>query len=82
MLTITHPELLGGLVNFPGGLFPIRIPGESALRLIIKCPKEWILAAKLNRGFRIYVAPLMAKGRKSCGMVSAFFDDADEPLTL
>ncbi|TIN00624.1 MAG: hypothetical protein E5Y34_11910 [Mesorhizobium sp.] len=82
MLTITHPELLGGLVNFPGGLFPIRVPGESALRLIIKCPKEWILAAKLNRGFRIYVAPLMANGRKSCGMVSAFFDDADEPLTL
>uniref|UniRef100_A0A9E7ZWC5 NERD domain-containing protein n=1 Tax=Bosea sp. NBC_00436 TaxID=2969620 RepID=A0A9E7ZWC5_9HYPH len=82
MLTITHPELLGGLLKFPGGLFPIRIPGESALRLIIKCPKEWILAAKLNRGFRIYVAPLTAQGLNSCGMVSAFFDDADEPLTL
>lgn len=82
MLTITNPEILQMLINFPGGLFPVRIPQENLLHLIIKCPKEWILAAKMNRGFRFYLAPLMANGLQTHGLVSAFFDDKDEPLTI
>ncbi|PSO13660.1 hypothetical protein FB595_103228 [Sphingobium sp. AEW010] len=82
MLTITHPEIFPELVSFPGGLWPLRLSEEEATRLIIKCPKEYMLAAKVKREFRFYLVPLTADGSSSYGLVTAFFDDHDEPLTF
>ena len=82
MLTVTHPEILPELASLPFGLWPIRIPNEEGLVLIIKCQKEMILTAKIRAGFRFYLTPLNAHGTHTFGLITAFFDDHDEPLTI
>lgn len=39
-----------------------------------------LLAAKMNHGFKIYVVPIDLDGVRTNGLISAFFDDADQPL--
>jgi len=82
MLTVLYPEILPIVQSFPIGLLPISIRGESRPKLIIKAPKEGILAAKVNHGFKIYIAPVTLAGEASAGLVSAFFDNEDEPLVI
>jgi hypothetical protein len=41
-----------------------------------------LLAAKVNGGFKIYVVPLNLAGQDTVGIISAFFDDQDEPLVI
>lgn len=55
---------------------------DGIYRLAIKAPKEFLLAAKMNGGFKIYVLPVHVDGRDAIGLTSAFFDDEDEPLTI
>ena len=82
MLTVLHPELLGAIQNFPVGLcvLPPLSHGDRPI-LIVKALKECILAAQLNRNFKIYL-PSLGDGTAVSGLVTAFFDDADEPLVL
>ena len=48
--------------------------------MAIKLPKEAILSARENQGFNIY---LVRVGQRSClGLVTAFLDDRDEPITI
>ena len=82
MLTVTVPEILPVLADFPYGLFPIRKTADGSLLLIIKCPKEMILTAKILSGFRIYLAPLNINDIHTIGLITAFFDDHDEPLII
>jgi hypothetical protein len=55
---------------------------DGIYRLAIKAPKEFLLAAKMNSGFKMYVLPVVVDGRDAIGLTSAFFDDEDEPLTI
>jgi hypothetical protein len=82
MLSILHPEIIPSIFDFPGGLLPLKLTNGNRSILVVKAPKEWLLAAKSNLGFKIYVAPLLIGGQHTIGLISAFFDDADEPLVL
>lgn len=81
MLTVRHPEVLPLVREYPGGLLPIHFH-DGSVALVLKLFKEYILAARMRRGFRVYLAPTSFLGRRSFGLVTAFFDDLDEPLTL
>lgn len=82
MLSLMHPEVLPDIAAFPGGLQVLRLQDSDRPVLIVKVPKEYILAAKINGGFRIYLTPARIDGQVAWGLVTAFFDDADEPLAL
>lgn len=81
MLSILHPEIIPIIQDYPIGLWPIFDVGDRP-KLIVKAMKEGLLAAKINRGFKIYVCPMTLAGRITIGLISAFFDDEDEPLTI
>lgn len=80
MLAFNHPDITALLLAFPGGLAPIRPDGQ--LSLAMKLSKESLLAIKENGGFSVYVVPYTTQNGPAFGLVSAFFDDADEPLVV
>jgi hypothetical protein len=82
MLTILHPEVLPLVCDVPVGLIALSIPGKSRPVLVVKASKEVMLAAKLNLGFKVYVVPVTLRSGQTAGIISAFFDDDDEPLAL
>lgn len=82
MLTVLHPEVKLVLKQFAGGLLPILLNGDAKLSLIVKTQKEAILAAKLDGGFSFYLPLLQASSGTTTAVISAFFDDADEPLVI
>lgn len=70
------------IASFEAGLLPVKRISDGEMLLVIKAPKEVLLAAKINKGFRIYLVPITHERGEGFGIVSAFFDDEDEPLTL
>lgn len=82
MLSILDPKIAVFLSEVGVGLWPYSVEGEATPRLVIKASKEMMLAAKMNGGFKIYVFPLKLASEETIGMISAFFDDADEPLVI
>jgi hypothetical protein len=81
VLTILQPEVRAFLKDFPGGFYPLR-QQDGSLCLILKLMKENILTVRVRREFRVYLAPTTFLGRDAFGLVTAFFDDEDEPLCL
>ena len=81
-LSITNPEFVGTLVDFPVGLWPIPRGGDSRMILVVKAPREMAQTAKLRGGFRFYLVPVHAGDVATYGLLTAFFDDNDEPLTI
>src|SRR5690349_21732219 len=79
MLSIHYPHLMSHLQLFRYGLMPIVTP-EGERFLIIKATKEGILAAREKNGFRVYL--LSENPEQFLGLVTAFFDDHDQPLTV
>lgn len=82
MLTILHPEVLSLVHDIPIGLLPLWFHGEDVPKLVVKAPKEVILAAKMNQGFSIYAVPVCIQTQNTMGFITAFFDDEDEPLVI
>lgn len=82
MLSIIHPEIIHYLHDFDYGLMPIYLPKEDKQILVIKATKEGILTVSTNNEFKIYLIKNPAKDTSYLGMVTAFFDDHDEPLTI
>ena len=82
MLTVLYPDLLPTIRQMPGGILPLCLEGEEYPVLVVKAPKEYILAAKINASFRIYLAPISIENQHTFGAVTAFFDDGDEPLVI
>ena len=80
MLTFDYPEIVHQIAVLPGGLIPIWPDGKLALA--IKVSKEALLTTRLNGGFSVYVVPIPAADGITFGIVTAMFDDADEPLTI
>ncbi|AWC21238.1 hypothetical protein CO731_00686 [Aminobacter sp. MSH1] len=61
---------------------PIRLPDDELLSLVIKTQKEAILAAKMKGLFSFYVPALPSSTVITTSLITAFFDDDDEPLTI
>lgn len=80
MLALDHPDIAAKIREFPIGLLPIRPDGK--LSLALKVSKESLLAIRENRGFSVYVTPYQTERGPAFGLISAFFDDADEPLVV
>ena len=81
-LSITNPEVVDALVDSPGGLWPTRRGGDLRMLLIVKGSQEMARTAKLRKGFRFYMVPVRVSNITTFGLVTAFFDDDDEPLTI
>ena len=81
-LTVTNPEVLDWLVDMPVGLLPIRRVGDSRVILVVKASREVAQTARLRGQFRFYLVPVQADGLATYGLVTAFFDDPDEPLVI
>ena len=71
-LTITNPEVLDTLVNIPVGLWPIRRPGDSRMILVVKASREAAQTARLRRGFRFYLVPVLAGSVATYGSCDSF----------
>ena len=80
--SVTYPEILQKLADFPGGLLPMRYTGSSRMTLIVKASREFAATAQLRKSFRFYLVPLRAGDVHTYGLMSAFLDDHDEPLTI
>lgn len=80
--SVAYPEVLEALVDFPGGLLPMRYAGSSRMLLIAKAMREIAITAQLRKFFRFYLVPLRAGDVPTHGLLGAFFDDHDEPLTI
>ena len=81
-LTVTNPEVLDSLLDMPAGLLPIRRVGDSRVILAVKASREVAQTARLRGEFRFYLVPVHAGGLATYGLVTAFFDDHDEPLII
>lgn len=76
------PEALQELLAFPGGLLAVNVSADDARVLVVKATKEHILAAKLCGELKVYVVGFSSQGKKTAGLGTAIFDDADEPLFI
>ena len=81
-LSVTSPKIVDALMDFPGGLWPVRRRDDSRMILIVKAAQEMALTAKLREGFCFYLVPVRAGAATTYGLITAFFDDSDEPLTI
>ncbi len=68
--------------EMPVGILPLILAEEEYPILVVKSPKEYILAAKINASFKIYLAPVTIDNQKTFGLITAFFDDEEEPLII
>jgi len=82
MLSLKYPEILPHLQLLDYGLQPVRIKTEDRISLIIKATKEVILTARNKNKFKVYLVKEQTDSSCSLGLVTAFFDDHDEPLVV
>lgn len=80
--SVTHSAAPTTLDDFKGGLLPTYDAGSDEATLIVKAMKEFAVTARLRKRFHIYLVPLRAGDVDTFGLLSAFFDDHDEPLTI
>jgi len=80
-LTTTDPEVLD-LLNIPGGLLATRRRGDSRPALLVKASREMAHTAKLRGELRFYLIPVHVDDVATYGLLTAFFDDYDEPLGI
>ena len=80
--SVTYPAVPQTLVDFKAGLLPAFNVGSSRMTLIAKTMREFAATARLRKFFRFYLVPLRAGDVDTFGLLSAFFDDHDEPLTI
>jgi hypothetical protein len=82
VLTVLHPEAKPLIRDFAGGLMPLRLGDDEQFSLVVKTQKEAILAAKMNGGFSFYLPILPSTTVITTALITAFFDDDDQPLNI
>jgi hypothetical protein len=82
MLAILHPSVMPVIQQMSVGILPLWLEDEECPIFIVKAPKEYILAAKIKAILKIYLAPVLIDNQNTFGLVTAFFDDEDEPLVI
>lgn len=80
-LTITNPEIIPVIRSFAVGIYAPLVDEKPCL--VIKCSKEMILAAKVRRELRFYLAQVrLSKFEYGYAIVTAVFDEGPSPLTI
>lgn len=79
-LTHLHPDYFQIVKQLHFGLMAFKIGDEYFL--VVKASKEYLLTAKLNRQFKIYKFFAEHGKQKVAVLITAFFDDADQPLVI
>lgn len=82
MLTIQHPHLMQHVRDLHHGISTIANDKEGRLLLIIKVPKEAVLAAKAKQRIGFYLAPCRMNGETYHGLVTTYEDDELNPLMV
>lgn len=82
MLTILQPHLLQHVRDLHHGLCTVANDKEGTYLLLIKMPKEALLAAKTKQRICFYLAPCRVGGEFYYGLVTTFEDDELNPLTV
>ncbi len=82
MLSIKHPSILLALRRCRYGLMPVFVGSEGIGVLVLKVSKEAILAARLKNEVKVYLLPSEEAVASHLGVVTAFFDEIDEPPTI
>ena len=82
MISIEHPSIQEAVANLGYGLLPVHFTCTDKFALIVKAPKEAILTARLNQSMKLYLVPDGSRESYLRGIITAFFDDHDEPLVL
>ncbi|WP_215407518.1 hypothetical protein [Janthinobacterium sp. JC611] len=82
MFTILYPEIVDEVLSMPGGIHGFQMKDEPVPFFIVKMLHQYLLTAKMNSGFKVYVIPLKVSGMATVGLMTAFFDDPDNPLTI
>ena len=80
--SVAHPEVLSTLVDISVGLLPTCSADSSRMTLIAKTMREMAETARVRGFLSFYLVPLRAGDVHTGGLVTAFFDDHDEPLTI
>ena len=80
--SVTYPAVPQTPADFKVGLLPTRDAASSRMILIAKTTREIAATARLQRFFRFYLVPIRAGDVDTFGLISAFFDDPDEPLVI
>ena len=60
----------------------MRRVSDSRIILVVKAPREMAQTARLRGGFCFYWVPVNVGDVATYGLVTAFFDDNDEPLVI
>ena len=82
LLKDSHPEVWKEALRYPFGFNVIELPGEARPTLLLKLSQTFLLTARMNQGFNVYVVPVNTPQGMSAGLMGAFRDDEDEPLTV
>ena len=82
MISVRYPDLIPFIQDIPFGLIPIDLEEDGARTLLVKTTKEAVLAVKINKVFSIYFVSIEINQRQTYSLVSAFFDNEDEPLII
>ncbi|AZG72711.1 hypothetical protein [Shewanella livingstonensis] len=84
MLSVLYPEIVPIIQQMPFGILPesLILADEDYQAFIIKAPKEVLLTAKINGKFKLYLIPVKVDSHLTLGLITAFFDDEDEPLVV
>ncbi|WND02726.1 hypothetical protein QGN29_14335 [Temperatibacter marinus] len=82
MISILYPEIIKYIQPFNGGYIPLKNNETGKWFFVIKTTKEMILTARTQNEFKVYFLKDYENDLYSLGLITAFFDDHDEPLTL
>ncbi|WP_146540904.1 hypothetical protein [Pseudomonas bubulae] len=82
MLTILQPHLLQHVRDLHHGLSTIANDKDGTFILIIKAPKEYILAAKSKQRVGFYLAPCQMNGDTCYSLITTYEDDDLNPLMI
>lgn len=82
MLTIHHPHLMRHVANLHQGICTIANNADSTYFLIIKAPKEFVLAAKIRQRIGFYLAPCRLDGVTYHSLITTYEDDEFNPLFI
>ncbi|WAC45205.1 hypothetical protein OU997_03150 [Pseudomonas sp. SL4(2022)] len=84
-LSTMAPEALSVVAELGWGLWVLRISRDDSTVehvVVVKASKEVILTARENREFRFYLAPCQLGDSRGLTLLTAFFDDPENPLTI
>lgn len=82
LLKDIHPALWEAVVRYPGGLCATDVPGDPRPLLVLKMPHQFLLTARVNGGFKMFVVPVESDGVATIGLMLVFEDASASPLNL